>query len=423
VALVNRSQWPLVEVESAVKRCLSATAFRPETIALAFQSMADKWSYKQLFACLAALAVTMSVLIGVAGPAGASVARTATERSLSGSSVCSGSAASGQLSGDESYGSEPTSNASGVHLPKDEAPHHADDEWWYFSGHVLGIDSAGYLHCYGFEYVTFQFLHEAPEPVYFGDLSITDLTRGTFQYGVKEASYPVPNTPDRFDLHAGGWTMSGGSGTDNLHARLPGYELNLHLQTSEPAVLHGDDGVIPFGPFGTSKYYSWTSLLTTGTIIDHGDPVSVIGISWMDHQWGNFDFASGAGWDWFSMQLSNGQQYMLYFIRNSAGAIVQTIGTRVEPNGEATNLAPSTFAEQATGSWTSPATGITYSSGWNVGVPGGKLTVTPDLVDQELDLLDTQGVAYWEGDVSIQGQINGVPVAGVGYTEINPVGG
>ena len=102
---------------------------------------------------------------------------------------------------------------------------------------------------------------------------------------------------------------------------------------------------------------------------------------------------------------------------------MQTIGTRVEPNGEATNLAPSTFAEQASGSWTSPATGVTYSSGWNVEVPGGELTITPDLVDQELDLLDTQGVAYWEGDVSIQGQINGVPVAGVGYTEINPVGG
>jgi predicted secreted hydrolase len=54
---------------------------------------------------------------------------------------------------------------------------------------------------------------------------------------------------------------------------------------------------------------------------------------------------------------------------------------------------------------------------------GGTLTVTPDLVDQELDLLDTQGVAYWEGGVSIQGQINGAPVEGLGYTEINPVGG
>ena len=97
--------------------------------------------------------------------------------------------------------------------------------------------------------------------------------------------------------------------------------------------LDGTDGVSRSGRSGTSEYYSWTSLLTSGTVIDHGIPVKVIGVSWMDHQWGAFDFASGAGWDWFSIQLSNGQQYMLYFIRNESGQIVQTIGTRVDPGG------------------------------------------------------------------------------------------
>jgi hypothetical protein len=53
-------------------------------------------------------------------------------------------------------------------------------------------------------------------------------------------------------------------------------------------------------------------------------------------------------------------------------------------------------------------------------VPGDHLVVTPDQVDQELDPQTTQGVAYWEGDVSVRGQIAGMPVAGVGYTEIDP---
>jgi predicted secreted hydrolase len=308
----------------------------------------------------------------------------------------------------------------GVHLPQDEAPHGDPDEWWYFSGHLSGVDAAGHVHSYGFEYVTFQFLGIAPEPVYFGDLSLTDLTRKSFQYGVQEDSYPVPATHDSFALHTGDWSMSGGLGHDTLHASLPGYTLNLSLQTTEPPVLHGDDGVIPFGPFGTSFYYSWTSLLSGGTIVDHGVTVRVTGISWMDHQWGSFDFASGGGWDWFSMQLSDGHQYMLYFIRNEAGQIVQTVGTRVGPGGQVAHLAPASFSEHATGSWVSPVTGITYGSGWQVTVPGGHLTVTPDLLDQELDLLDSQGVVYWEGDVSIQGQIDGRPVHGVGYTEINP---
>jgi predicted secreted hydrolase len=316
-----------------------------------------------------------------------------------------------------------SASTAGVRLPQDEAPHHDPVEWWYFSGHLQGTDPAGHVHRYGFEYVTFQFLGITPKPLYFGDLSVTDLTRQVFRYAGREDSYPVPATRDSFALHTGGWSMSGGSGRDVLDAGLPGYSLDLKLATTEPAVLHGDDGVIPYGPFGSSYYYSWTSLLTSGLVIDHGVPVRVTGLSWMDHQWGSFNLANGAGWDWFSMQLSGGRQYMLYFIRDKSGRIVQALGTQVGPGGRVTHLTAASVAERATGSWTSPATGITYGSGWQVTVPGGQLTITPDLLDQEVDLVSTQMLAYWEGDVSIRGQLDGSPVSGVGYTEIvHPTG-
>ncbi|MCW2910189.1 MAG: carotenoid 1,2-hydratase [Actinomycetia bacterium] len=308
-----------------------------------------------------------------------------------------------------------------MQLPQDEAPHQTPDEWWYFSGHLLGVDPAGHVHSYGFEYVTFKFLNSGQPPVYFGNFAVTDLTRRTFQYDVRPDSYPVPNAVNSFSLHTQEWTMSGGSGSDTLHADIPGYTMDLKTQTTEPAALHGSNGVIPFGPLGTSDYYSWTSLHTSGTITDHGVPVKVTGLSWMDHQWGAFNLASGAGWDWHSIQLSNGQQYMLYFIRDASGAIVQTLGTRVD-KGQTTNLDPSAFSEATTGSWTSPATGITYGSGWRVTLPGGYLTVSPDLVNSELNLASTQGVVYWEGDTAVHGVINGQPVAGAGYTEINPTG-
>jgi predicted secreted hydrolase len=314
-----------------------------------------------------------------------------------------------------------TAGGGPVTLPRDEAAHHDPIEWWYFSGHLWGVDTHGDHHCYGFEYVTFQFLGLAPVPLYFGNLAVSDLARGSFHYAAQEASYPVPTTRDGFSLHTGAWTMSGGSGDDALHANLPGYTFNLHLQTTGPPVLEGGTGTISEGPLGTSKYYSWTSLHTTGTIVDHGVPVPVEGISWMDHQWGPLNFASGSGWDWFSAQLSNGQQYMMYFIRNGSGKIVQTLATRVDA-GHSTDLEKATFSERATGSWRSPVTGITYSSGWRLTLPGGDLVVTPDLRDQELDLRQTQDVVYWEGDVSLRGQIDGVAVTGVGYTEINPPG-
>jgi predicted secreted hydrolase len=342
------------------------------------------------------------------------------------SSACTGSAGSivpGSPSASSSAVRADTGQTTGVQLPQDEAPHQQPQEWWYFNGHLLGTDPAGHLHCYGFEYVTFQLLAVAPVPVYFGDFAITDLTNGTFQYGVQQDSYPVPTTPNTFSLHTGDWTMSGGSGSNTLHAGLPNYTLDLQLKTTEPAVLHGDNGVIPFGPLGTSDYYSWTSLLTSGTIVDHGVPVKVSGLSWMDHQWGNMNLASGAGWDWFSIQLADGRQYMLYFIRDASGAIVQPLATQVDPGGKTTHLAPTSFSETTTGSWTSPTTGLTYGSGWTLTVPGGSLTITPDQVNQELNLASTQGVVYWEGDVAVRGTIDGSPVAGVGYTEINPPAG
>jgi predicted secreted hydrolase len=280
------------------------------------------------------------------------------------------------------------------------------------------------VHAYGYEYVIFQLLGVAPKPVYLGDLSLTDLTRKTFHFAGEQDSYPIPKTVDRFALHAASWTMSGQPGRDALKADMPGYSLDLGLRATEPAVLEGNKcGYISLASLGSSYYYSWTSLATAGTIVDHGITLKVTGTSWMDHQWGPMTLGSGGGWDWFSMQLSNGQQYMLFFIRNKKGQIVETAGTRVAHDGkDITYLTAANVAEKATGSWTSPATGIKYGSGWKVTVPGGKLTVTPDLRNQEVDLLKTQGNVYWEGDVTIKGTIGRASVSGDGYTEINPPG-
>ncbi len=343
-------------------------------------------------------------------------------------SACAGSAGAVSNSVHASgtaHASGPRGCTTSVSLPKDEAPHSAPVEWWYFSGHLSGKDAKGQVHAYGYEDVVFQFLGLAPQPIYLGDVAVTDLTRKTFQFAGEQDSYPVPKTANRFALHVGTWTMSGGSGADTLKASIPGYDLDLGLHTTEPAVIEGNRcGYISMASLGSSYYYSWTSLATTGTIVDHGVTLKVTGESWMDHQWGPIAITGGGGgggWDWFSMQLSNGQQYMLFFLRDKQGQIVETSGTRVAPGGKnVTYLTAANIGEKATGSWTSPATHIKYGSGWKVTVPGGQLTVTPDLRNQEVDLLKTQMTVYWEGDVTIEGTIDGGAVSGDGYTELLP---
>jgi predicted secreted hydrolase len=46
------------------------------------------------------------------------------------------------------------------------------------------------------------------------------------------------------------------------------------------------------------------------------------------------------------------------------------------------------------------------------------LTLTPDLLDQELVAASSTGTAYWEGAVRIAGTLAGRPVAGEGYVEL-----
>jgi predicted secreted hydrolase len=349
--------------------------------------------------------------------------------SASSASSAAGSAGGGRgtaapaANASSTAGSAVSGCAKSVSLPKDEAPHADPVEWWYFSGHLTGKDAKGVTHTYGYEYVIFQILGLGPAPDYLADLSVTDLGSKTFQFAGEEASYSAPKTPGKFALHAGSWTMSGGSGSDTLKAATSGDSLDLVLRATEPAVLEGNKcGYISLASLGSSYYYSWTSLATTGTFVDHGVTLKVTGTSWMDHQWGPITLGTG-GWDWFSMQLSNGQQYMLFFIKNKKGQIVDTDGTRVADGGkDISYLTAADIREQVTGSWTSPATGIKYGSGWRVTVPGGQLTVTPDLRDQEVDLLKTQGILYWEGDVAINGDIDGKKVTGDGYTELNPPG-
>ena len=73
-----------------------------------------------------------------------------------------------------------------------------------------------------------------------------------------------------------------------------------------------------------------------------------------------------------------------------------------------------------TGSWKSPRSGRTYTSGWQLSVPGGTFTITPRALDQESNLAIPH-VDYWEGASTVTGTLDGSPVTGKSFTEITPV--
>jgi predicted secreted hydrolase len=313
-----------------------------------------------------------------------------------------------------------------IRFPQDEGAHNDLTEWWYYTGHLVATDSQGRTHLYGFEFVIFQALRSDLPPVYTSHFAISDITRGQFHYDqrslIEPVSIPGGNSTKGIDVQVGNWSMRGLNGHDHLIASMQNYAIDLQLSALKPVVLHNGDGLITLGPGGFSYYYSRPRMAVSGTINDHQQSLSVKGLAWMDHQWGNFLPLGDGGWDWFSIQLNNNTEMMLYIIRDASGNITSTYGDYVDAAGKDHLLAARAIQMTVLARWTSPLTGTTYPSGWRFTVHDprwqGTLTLTPQLKDQELNVCLSSGTIYWEGAVTIQGLVGGQSLNGAGYVEL-----
>lgn len=304
-----------------------------------------------------------------------------------------------------------------INLATDEAPHDVLTEWWYYTGHLDAQDGAQY----GFELVVFQLRLGQITPAYFSHFAITDMSRKRFVYDQRThlGSQPPP-ADGGFALTVGDWQMTGRNGRDTLKARMPTYAIDLSLTAQKPVALHLGEGYISLGPAGDSYYYSRTRLAVTGTIVDGAITRPVTGQAWFDHQWGDFISVRGTGWDWYSLQLSDQTEVMLFSVRDTLGKTVIVYGSLIEADGRTLDLPSNAISIEPTGQWRSPHSGATYPSGWRLRLPTHKieLLVDPIMADQELTTTESTGVIYWEGAVAITGSRDGRPLTGRGYVEL-----
>jgi predicted secreted hydrolase len=214
------------------------------------------------------------------------------------------------------------------------------------------------------------------------------------------------------------WSIQGINGQDHLIASMQNFAIDLKLASRKPPVLHNGNGLITLGQAGSSYYYSRTRMEITGTINDHGQSLSVGGLAWMDHQWGNFLVLGNGGWDWYSLQLDNQTELMLYVFHDPAGHVSSTYAGYIDTEGKDHLLNEKSLTLTPLATWTSPQTGIVYPSGWQLTINDPQLrttlTLTPQLKNQELVALASTGNVYWEGAIQIQSE----GVSGRGYIEL-----
>ncbi|HEU4672712.1 MAG TPA: lipocalin family protein [Candidatus Limnocylindrales bacterium] len=347
-----------------------------------------------------------------------------------------------------------------IAFPRDDGVHDRLTEWWYVTGHLSTPDGRRF----GFEDVIFRAERGAFPVTWASHLALTDERGDRFLYAQRSEVGPQVDraaAADGLDLAIVGdptasgttasrtaWTMRrtgagmaldatanpdevavGGEPNGNAAGAGPpgigpsAFGLSLATRDSPP-VLHGTGGWIDFGPAGGSYYYSRTRQPTTGTLTLGGERMAVSGISWFDHQWGDFISVGGGGWDWFAVNLGDGTDVTLSLVRAADGTYPLVYGTLVRPNGRVEHLAADDFTVEPSGRWTSPRTGATYPAGWRISLPGEGATIvlTPTVAAQELDTRPTTGVTYWEGSQRVtllrRGDIAAREDAGEAYVEL-----
>jgi predicted secreted hydrolase len=301
-------------------------------------------------------------------------------------------------------------------------------EWWYYTGHLQAPGGRQF----GFELTFFRAKLADGDDIDAAHFAVSDLSRGKFTFQEK-LHRPFPGIagadPVKLFVFNEGWEIREQAGRHVLKAGNAGYAVELELTPAAKTILNGSGGISRKGPGADdySHYVSIPRLDANGTLTARGKSERVSGIAWFDHEFGPGGLPKGlAGWDWFSAQLSDGTELMLYGLRLRDGSVSDfSSGTFVDAGGKATSLSRSDFQVRATGSWTSPKTRATYPAGWTVMVPskGIALTIAPLLADQELVTSRSTGVTYWEGACSVSGTREGRPVTGKSYVELTGYAG
>jgi predicted secreted hydrolase len=318
-------------------------------------------------------------------------------------------------------------------FPRDHYAHEEyRTEWWYYTGHLR--TAAGEE--YGYQVTFFRSGQAAARKsasrwaasnIYLAHFAVSDIPRKTFRYfervsraGLGQAGASATS----FRVWIGDWEVSGDASAPHLQAKEGDVAVDLSLHATKPPVIHGENGVSRKGEGRghASHYYSLTRLATEGTLTLQGRPMAVTGVSWMDHEFGSTQLnADQVGWDWFSLQLDDGTELMLYLIRKADGRPdPYSAGTWVGPSGESVLIRQPEFSVEVLEHWTSPRSQSTYPIKWRIRVPklGLDVTVTPAFADQELDTGKSTKVIYWEGAVGAAGAVQGRAVKARGYVEM-----
>ena len=325
-------------------------------------------------------------------------------------------------------------------LPKDHYLHPtAATEWWWNVGTLVTKDGR----TFGFEINAASFQKFGFTQVMLTDVETGTHLQSTVRYLSGEGGFD-PLTWAQSDWRKD-WSVSLGQVTMHAPQGDPTKQITVKAEMSDeatkknvvfdlmlsqegPPLLVWGKGYadLPDGE-GTNYYYSLTRLQASGSIIIEGNEYEVEGVTWMDHEYGDFGTpGQQVKWVLQDIQLPGGVS-----ITNQAfgppsldNPVTLSVATLMQEGASRFVLSRTTpITNTETGlkpTWTSPVTGNTYFMAWKIelfdlGKPPTTLVVSSLVAGQEFPVSGGpiyEGVAIAKG--TFQGEEN---VTGTAWNE------
>ncbi len=296
----------------------------------------------------------------------------------------------------------PTKNPP-LQFPKDEGVHpESPFEWWYLNSQFS--DAAGKK--YAFFFCTFST----------GRHLVSFFDKSADTCGTKDYYESVDASTEKLDFKSitSKWKQTAEPFTYNFHYDFQALTLDLILKSNKKPFQPGGDGFVAMGEKGTSRYYALTDLTLAGTVTMGTNKIEVSGHAWMDHQWGKWDWANDfSQWKWFSVQLDNGTDLMLFNLYKNKKLLNSHCGYIDAKSQQFHNLpcelvTQKYYTDETGGKWQKEIV-LNFPS-----LPNTKLTLI-----SEKDLQFAEQKVLWEGSMKVDGVFKGTAVKGSAFGELN----
>ena len=312
-------------------------------------------------------------------------------------------------------------------------------EWWYFSGNVK--DASGNKYSFMLTFFRRGLRLEKTSEVnrsrwalnnlYFSHFSVYSAKKNKHYFSEKISRGALGQagaSTEKFKVWIDDWKAEIADRNQPnkilIFAKKDKLYLDFELEPQKNPVIHGTNGISQksSGVGQASHYYSFTRLKVNGSLSIEGKRITVNGSAWMDHEFGSNQLGKEQiGWDWFSIQLSNNTELMLYLMRNKSGSYdLTSSGSLIASDGSVIHLSLNDFKIKNKRFWKSKKSKALYPVEWVIEVPKYNINLNIKALHekQELDTAKSTQIIYWEGGINVEGLSQGISVNGVGFVEM-----